>query len=99
MLCMSIFYSVFNPHEGTQFQPSTPEQIQAFRSILIQASSPWRCSVGGTMPLPSCLYGGDWSPELSLIHDWDQMTVDISCICKCCLDEEARSPGFLLEVG
>ncbi|KAL4437757.1 hypothetical protein ABPG77_005669, partial [Micractinium sp. CCAP 211/92] len=28
---------VFNPHEGTQFKPSTPERVQAFRSLLIQA--------------------------------------------------------------
>lgn len=28
---------VFNPHEGTAFKPSTPERVQAFRSILIQA--------------------------------------------------------------
>lgn len=27
---------VFNPHEGTQFKPSTPERVQAFRSLLIQ---------------------------------------------------------------
>ena len=52
-VCPSVS-SVFNPHEGTQFQPSTPPQIQAFRSILIQASSALPCSVAGTMPLPSC---------------------------------------------
>jgi 23S rRNA (adenine2503-C2)-methyltransferase len=27
---------VFNPHEGTAFQPSTPERTQAFRSLLIE---------------------------------------------------------------
>eukprot|EP00887_Chlorella_sp_A99_P001273 scaffold14.g1273.t1 len=27
---------VFNPHPGSPFQPSTPEQVQAFRSALIQ---------------------------------------------------------------
>lgn len=29
---------VFNPHSGTNFEPSTPERVYAFRSILIQAS-------------------------------------------------------------
>jgi 23S rRNA (adenine2503-C2)-methyltransferase len=28
---------VFNTHEGTDFKPSTPEAVQAFRSIVIQA--------------------------------------------------------------
>lgn len=27
---------VFNPHEGTAFQPSSPEAVQVFRSVLIQ---------------------------------------------------------------
>lgn len=27
---------VFNTHEGTRFKPSTPEAVQAFRSIVIQ---------------------------------------------------------------
>lgn len=27
---------VFNPHEGTRFDPSSPERVLAFRSVLIQ---------------------------------------------------------------
>lgn len=28
----------FNPHQGTQFEPSSKEQMQEFRSVLIQVN-------------------------------------------------------------
>lgn len=30
---------VFNTHEGSRFKPSTPEAVQAFRSIVIQVTA------------------------------------------------------------
>lgn len=47
---------VFNPHAGTSFQPSTPERVYAFRSILIQARRPQQHthSLTATHTQPHC---------------------------------------------